>query len=333
MIMKNLFYVVVFLVAVALLIFSLNTKDRSFAVIAEVEAQKTAISFHKPVRIKELHVKPGQHVKTGDLLLEVERPDLLFDIEKIKNEQNQLESSLEKLEMDFVTSKRVTSLKHIQQLSEIDGRILELESQQRADSLFYSEVSGWVGIDSTKDELSLADIKLANLEEEKKLESRRYYSEKDRQSKLYEKDLQSFSYRQELLDTELKSLLDEQLSLVQYAVFDGTIGSVSVQLMELIPPYQTIISVYDENPNMIKAYMNELDEIVFRVGDQVVVESMNRTYQIEGEIIEIGSRIVSYPRKMNPLGQVDMWGKEVFVQIPEQNNFLNGEKVFVIINP
>ena len=333
MIMKNLFYVVVVLVAAVLVVLSLNSKEKSYAVIAEVEAEKTAISFHKPVRVKNLHVSPGQHVKMGDILLELERPDLELDIEKLKNEQYQLESSLEKLEMDFSTNERLESLRHRQQISEIDGQMLELKSQQTSDSLFYSEVSEWAGIDSTKSEQTLADIKMANLQEEKKLESRRYISEKDRQIKLYTKDLQSFHLRNELLDKELISLLDEQNSLIQYAAFDGTIGTVSVQLMELIPPYQTIMSVYDENPNMIKAYMSEVAEVIFYAGDEVVVESMNREYQIHGKIVEIGSRIVSYERQMNPVGQVEMWGKEVFVQIPEQNNFLNGEKVYVIINP
>ncbi len=333
MVKKYLFYAFVLIVSASLLIFSLNSKDRSYAVIAEVEAQKTAISFHHPVRVKALNVKPGQHVKTGDILLEVERPDLLFDIEKIRNEQNQLESSIQKLEMDFETRKRVESLKHMQNLAEIDGQIMELESQYASESLFYSEVSEWAGIDTVANEQSLADIRRNNLAEEKKLEIKRFLTEKDRQKQLYTKDQQSFQLKKQLLDTEITTLLDEQKSLRQYAVFDGTIGAVSVQLMELVPPYQTIISVYDEHPNLIKAYMNELAEIPLLVGDKVVVESINRSYQIEGEIIEIGSRIVSYPKQMNPQGQIQMWGKEVFVQIPEQNQFLNGEKVYVIINP
>ena len=55
----------------------------------------------------------------------------------------------------------------------------------------------------------------------------------------------------------------------------------------------------------------------------------SQRHQIEGEIIEIGSRIVSYPKQMNPQGQIQMWGKEVFVQIPhEKQNETNKQIVF-----
>ena len=66
------------------------------AIVAEVDTQKTAISFHKPVRIKSIHVTPGQHVKVGELPLEAERPDLLYDIEKVENEKDLLVASRSK---------------------------------------------------------------------------------------------------------------------------------------------------------------------------------------------------------------------------------------------
>jgi len=333
MVLKNLFYVFVFIVSVALVIFSLYSQDISYAMIAEVDSQKTAISFPKPVRIKALHIQPGQHVKAGDVLIEVERPDLLLDIEKIRNEQNILEASIQKLHMDYTTSEHVSSLKHRQQIANIDGKIMELESRYASESLFYSEVSEWAGVDSVVTEQTLVDIQRTNLSEERKLEVRRFVAEKAREKVLYNNDNESFQLKKQLLEAKMKSFMDEQKALVQYAAFDGTIGAVSVQLMELVPPYQTIISVYDANPNMIKAYLNEQAKIIPQVGDKVEVESFNRTYKIEGEIIEIGSRIVSYPKQMIPLGQLEMWGKEVFVRIPEQNRFLNGEKVYVIINP
>jgi HlyD family secretion protein len=145
-------------------------------------------------------------------------------------------------------------------------------------------------------------------------------------------DMDAFELQHARLTSEITSLLKEKEMLVQTAPIDGTIGNVSVQLMELVPPYQTIISVYDENPSIIRAYMNEQAVIPVQVGDKVSVESSNRSYAIEGEIIEIGSRIVSYPKQMISGEQVEMWGKELFVKIPDENNFLNGEKVYVLID-
>lgn len=320
-----------------LLVLSLNTKERSFAVVAEVEAQKTAISYNKPVRVKKLHVKPGQHVALGDLLIEVERPDLDFDIEKIKNKQSQIVTLFEKLHLDHGSGQQLANLKYRLEISRIDGQIAEIESKIAADSIFYSDMSVLVEVDSASNVETLNTIKISNLENEKDLVTRRFVSERQLKNSIFEKEIYSLNLQKDILEKEMMSLSDEKKSLIQYATFNGTIGSVSVQLMELIPPYQTIISVYDENPNIIKAYMNEQAEVQLSVGDVVQVESINRMYKIEGIVIEIGSRIVSFPKQMiSPQlttgAQIDMWGKEVFVQIPDENDFLNGEKVFVIIN-
>jgi hypothetical protein len=63
----------------------------------------------------------------------------------------------------------------------------------------------------------------------------------------------------------------------------------------------------------------------------VIVESTNRSYHIEGKIIEIGARIIEYPNRLKTNQNVAMWGQELFIKIPEQNDFLNGERVFVNI--
>ncbi len=331
MIRQALFYIVVLLTAAFLLVVSFNSKNRNFAVIAEVEPQKTAISFPKPVRIKQLHVAAGEHVQKGDLLLEVERPDLALDIQKIRNELSQLDSERAKRREDYQALARVSSLRHRQQIATLNAKLQEIEGKFKSDSLFFAEVTNWTGADSLADNNQYY-LARKSLLEEKTLEEREYASEQAREKTLFEKDMEFYDLRQQRLTDELESHLAEQESLKQYSPIDGTIGSVSVQLMELIPPYETIISVYDENPNVIKAYMNEQATIPIEVGNKVQVESINREYAIEGEIVEIGSRIVSYPAQMTPTTQMQMWGKEIFVKIPDSNEFLNGEKVYVYLD-
>lgn len=330
MIKKYLFYVVFIATGVILVLFSFNRKSRNYAIVAEVEPQKTAISYHKPVRIKSLYVQPGAHVKKGDLLLEVERPDLELDVQKVNNELAQLLAEREKREEDFQSIQKVEAYKHRQQIESLDARIRELETSYRSDSAFYAEVTNWAGADSLADN-NVHFTKLQSLRTERDLEMQRYASERSRQKALFTRDMEQFELRHVRLADEAASLKLEKDGLKQYAPFDGTIGSVSVQLMELIPPYRTIISVYDESPNIIRAFMNEQDVMPVSVGQKVSVESTNRQYAIEGELIEIGSRIVSYPKQMISGEQIQMWGKELFVQIPDDNSFLNGEKVYVVI--
>jgi multidrug resistance efflux pump len=330
MIRKSLFYLVLGVTAVFLLIVSFYSKNRNYAVVAEVEPQKTAISYPKPVRIKNLYVAAGEHVQKGDLLLEVERPDLELDIQKIRNEISQLEAEKARRREDYRSARELEEVRHQQQITSLNGRLDELDSEYRSDSLFMAEVTRWTGTDTVTAEEPYFIIR-KRIQDEKSLEEKRYSSEKKRQQLLFEKDMEFYELRSQRLRDELESHLTEEMNLKQFSPIDGTIGAVSVQLMELIPPYQTILSVYDENPNVIKAYMNEKAIIPVEVGDRVNVESINRNYSLEGEVVEIGSRIVSYPNQMVPASQTQMWGKEVFVKIPTDNEFLNGEKVYVYL--
>ena len=67
-------------------------------------------------------------------------------------------------------------------------------------------------------------------------------------------------------------------------------------------------------------------------GDEVVVESTNRQYKIKGIVSEVGSRIIEYPNRLKGFREIEAYGRELFIKIPEESNFLNGEKVFVILN-
>ena len=80
---------------------------------------------------------------------------------------------------------------------------------------------------------------------------------------------------------------------------------------------------------MIKAYTKENQTAVLRVGQEVKVTATNRAYEINGTIESMGSRVTSYPAKINPNPNGQSYGQEVFVRISAANNFLKGEKVYV----
>jgi HlyD family secretion protein len=135
-----------------------------------------------------------------------------------------------------------------------------------------------------------------------------------------------------ILKNDLSKLELQSLDLIQYADQTGNIGNLNVQLNELVPPYQSILSIYSLNPTIIKAFINERGVKGINVGTKVKVESTNRMYRISGEIIEIGSRITSFPEKLNVINGIKSYGQEIFVKISENNKFLNGEKVYVYIS-
>ena len=212
----------------------------------------------------------------------------------------------------------------------LDQRIIRLESEINRDNQIYSTLKS---TESNTSDPVHQDIQTLNaLKEEKTLETKKYESQIRQIETRFASDLLRLDLENQRLESELEVLYIEKETLTQLAPFSGTIGSISVQLNELVPPYETIISIYDESPNIIKAYMNERMRLSINPGDTVMVESINRQYKIQGDVIEVGSRIVSYPKQMIGMGQQNMWGREIFIRIPRENEFLNGEKVYVILD-
>lgn len=325
--MKHLFVVTTLISAVILLYYSKNGIDTSLAIVAEVEPQKTAISFPKSVRIKSVSVKPGQNVNRGDLLLEVDRPDLLLDIEKLTNDLKQVESLLTQNKSDYTGSRELLLLRNNIDTASIQQQINVLSNTYSSDTAILKPLK----IRSSS-QVSNYTIKIESLEKEKELRAQKLQSELRHLEVEYINQSEQLLLSKQRLEAELLVLEKEKAALKQYAPFSGTVGSVTVQLQELVPPYQTIISVYEKHPTIIKAYLNELATADVALGAKVQVTSINRGYKVEGKVVEIGSRIVSYPKQMKNAAPIEMWGKEIFVEIGADNTFLSGEKVYVIIN-
>jgi len=118
--MKNLNIFVIFwiFIGIVLLMASLFYKKQSDAIVAEVEPQKIAISFQKAVKIKSIHVIPGEDVNKGDLLVEVVRPDLLYDIDKASNDLNTL---LQQKDMFITNLNYQIQMTLLEKMSEVES--------------------------------------------------------------------------------------------------------------------------------------------------------------------------------------------------------------------
>lgn len=327
MIKKSLFIIFACITALILIFYAQIGIDNSLAIIAEVEPQKTAVSFSKSVRINELKVKPGQHVQKGDLLLVAERPNLSLEIEMVYNGLKQLTVLESKLINEYEYFKRTSNLKLKADTIDLNQRINILKVSYGSDTLVYDQISS-----RNSHVIPSYEIKIAALISEKELLYYQTMVEIQRRKAEFDKEIETITLQRKGLKSELLVLENEQVELRQYSPFSGTVGSVSVQLMQLVPPYQTIISIYEEHPTVIKAYLNELATANIAVGEEVKVSSINRNYSVPGKVVEIGSRIVSYPQEMNAMEQQNMRGKEIFVTIGNDNTFLSGEKVYVILN-
>ncbi|HLF34909.1 MAG TPA: HlyD family efflux transporter periplasmic adaptor subunit [Cyclobacteriaceae bacterium] len=317
-------------VAITLWGISLHYKSEADAIVAEVDPQKIAISYERAVRIKNILVIPGQDVMKGDTLLEVERPDLLFDIEKAENELQGLLLDRKRSNEEF--NNRILSTRIEQQaaLFELENEITVLKNHMAANTRILENLPA-LGPEERSSADSIpgsSQLRVKMLENEKvntensyKIKIREIENEK-------QSEINMLNNRISILEKEISLLNSERTGLVKVSPIDGTIGNVFAQIDELISPYTTIISIYEANPTIIKAYVNEKRRQDVNVGDDVLVESSNRKYSIVGKIFEVGSRITDYPVRLSENGSL-LFGQEIFISIPKENKFLGGEKVFV----
>ncbi len=330
MIKRFLLHGVWIVVVIVLITYSINYKGGNDAMVAQVESQVTAISYRKPILVRKIYVSPGQVVDSGDILLEVERPDLALSYDKLINEKLQIEKQIERSEINFHNSVSI-----LQTEFEKNTRVLSTEKVEM-ESIVMLEKTRITGMDSLSDisytpDFTTFNNKISVIEDQLTALNAKYNLETDQLKGRYELEIFQYNSDLELVEMEILELEKEKDQLIKRAEKPSTIGNLFVQLNELVPPYSTLLSIYDLNPTLIKAFVHENGVKNVQIGSMVKVESIHRKYSVEGQIIEIGSRVTAFPDKINPLLNQKSYGQEIFINIPEVNNFLNGEKVFVYV--
>ena len=332
MIRSKIFVIIWLLILATLAFLGFHYKDKNKAMVAQVENQVTVISYQKPIRIKAIYVVPGQEVKKGDKLFIAESTNLEADIYQKNSELNSLNvqevglNNNYQLEQDILRSE--TSFEIMRMKNEISELMLEKRIYDQNSRKLKAVFDGT--INTQIDSIKLARIlflKKEIINQSKQMEVRIIQI-----TSKFKQDTSLIKGKIKILKNDLSKLELQSLDLIQYADQTGNIGNLNVQLNELVPPYQSILSIYSLNPTIIKAFINERGVKGINVGTKVKVESTNRMYRMSGEIIEIGSRITSFPEKLNVINGIKSYGQEIFVKISENNKFLNGEKVYVYIS-
>lgn len=316
-----------------LIFFSFIFRSSETAIVAQVEPVKKAISYQKAVRILEIYVLPGQRIKPGDKLVKVEKQDLSLEIERKKN---QLE--IQKMELAAAEVRRDSKLKSIElekiaELKDIQSDIERIQVVMANNKKLSDQFGAITGYADTLpgSGKSYYEIELQKLADERALVLQKAERDKTNAYTSYREETNAMIVKEQESETELESLIMEEQQLISFSDIDGTVGTINVQSGELLTPYTTILSTYEDRPTMIKAVMNENYKYEVTVGQKVQVEANNRRYRIEGEITEVGSRIIEFPARLQTYWEIPMYGRELFIKIPKDNTFLNGERVFVII--
>ena len=298
------------------------------------ENKETEINHEHPVEVNKIHVTTGQFVNKDDLLMEVTHSkfdlkmnDLTRDIEAMQLQAAERKADLLR-KINQLESERNTKL------SEVDLNIQKLESEMNLNRSLLKDLKS-IEVKESADSLSPNEVKLANLQKEKEMISGSFEVE----LKILQDELATVNAPQQVLLNKLEQEKNfykgEQDKLSIKAPKDGLIGNIHCLEGENKSSFSTLITFYERNPTLVKGYVHENLIVHVEVGDTLEVSSsLHPEHRRYGLVTGLGSRIVEVPERLRKIPELKTYGREVLIQIPPDNPFLQKEKVVLnFLNP
>ena len=113
---------------------------------------------------------------------------------------------------------------------------------------------------------------------------------------------------------------------------DGIIGTISCKEAEHVSSYSTLMTFYEPHSGLIHGYVHEDLTLQVQMGDRFEIGSLkNENIRYEGKVVGLGSRIVEIPTRLRKIPEVKTYGREVQLEITQENSFLQKEKVSIKI--
>lgn len=327
----NLIYFVAIMICI-LLLYSLFFKaDNSVTFYGFAENKETEISMDNGIEVEEIFVTVGQKVEKGDSLLNVVSATLPLKISDTEYKIEELETkyNLWKSDLDWKISQYKIELNEntgkIQ--SQIDQLNAELENNKKLSKTIKS-------IDSDPNTnyeiVNPTLIKLEALNEALKhtkgiintqinnLKSERFADNNPLLSEI------------RALEVQLTHYQERKKEEVIIAPTNGLIGNVHCKEGEKISSFGALISFYEESPTLVVGYIHEELILKIKINDSIGIFSSSRPdIQNKGIVKTLGSRIVEIPPRLRKIKELKTFGREIIIEIPPENPFLQKEKVIL----
>jgi multidrug resistance efflux pump len=317
-------------IGVAVITLTCERESTSFHGIAET--REMMISSESPVEIQRINVVEGQSVVRGQLLVELISPEQTLRINHISHQLEQLRAQ-KGVNKDEIRSKiKQLKAEKAAKTSEINNQIRQLQNQYNFNKELASGLKSIKGIgdDRQSGVSNPITLKIDSLRQELALS----LNPLNIQIELLEKSLNAsetpIKIQVEQLEKELALLKTENSKLNIYAQISGIIGSVNFKPKENVSPFAPILTLHTKNPSFVKGYIHENVYSRISVGKQLTITSQADTRSTAtGTVVGVGARIVEYPVRLRKNPELQMWGREVVIRIPENNHFILGEKVLI----
>jgi hypothetical protein len=90
-----------------------------------------------------------------------------------------------------------------------------------------------------------------------------------------------------------------------------------------------LVTLSPKHPSYVEGFLHESLPTRVEIGRKVTVSAVSghSSISVEGKVVSVGGRIILMPARLAQYPNMQVWGREVVVEIPPKNGFLLGEKV------
>ncbi len=323
----NIHYLAVAFTFSSLFFFNWRYGSETFIFFGFAENKELEIRLEHPVSIEKIHITPGMRVKKGEILLEVMRSSLEEEQSNLSHEIAKLGSQYNIWESGIRGSiSRLEAQKQAKR-AEIITQIEQMESEM---SINQSLIKDLKSIQPAKDKSGSSpnEVKIKGLKKELRLAVAPLNSEIRELKNELNAAKNPLKIQIEKLKENLGFSNRETEKLTIPAPNDGVVGSIFCKVGEQFSSFNTLLTFYEENPTQVKGYVHESLILNIQTGDQVIVQSGVQSNSFcNGKVIGMGSRIVEIPERLRKNPTFRTYGREIQIEIPTTNDFLQKEKV------
>lgn len=324
----NLVYVYMAALGVVLFVVFRPDFHKELSFYGFAESRVTEINYNYAVVVDKILVKPGQEVKAGEVIMKLSRrkaketlADQGFHIAQLKAEERlwkqKQENEIEQLKIN-----------HQARLAEIDRKI---EHCQKELAYKKSLMEDLQSIDPMESSYKPLEDLLASYHQEKEDVQRLFALKIEGMTE--ELALGKNPYSEQINRHIAERQFDESQQHIPIEVVaptDGLIGNISCKEEEHIPAYSTLLTFYEPHSGIIEGYVHEDLTLQVEIGQEYTISSLkDETISFQGKVIGLGSRIVEIPSRLRKIETFKAYGREVLIEIPKDNSFLQSEKVSI----
>jgi len=322
----NWFYIALLMIAFGLVWFFLPRQESDVAFFGFAESLETEINYNYPVLVEEILVTPGQQIDKDSPLIRLSRRSAKEEMQQQNFEISTLRTEMNSFKQKQASEKLDIVIKYQEDAADLDKEVqnlkLKIERLNNLKAKLFNQDT--LEIKTLQTSLSL-------------LQSQRSRLDVDHEQRLTALETETNAANSTFL-SEIKTLeaardfeIDHKIqSILVKAPQAGLIGNINCREGEHSEAFKTLMTFYEPHSTLVKGYVHE--ESILEIGSDVSFEvsSLIKTdVRYKGKLIGMGSRIVEIPPRLRKFAQVKTYGREITIEIPSDNIFLQKEKVSV----